>query len=186
MPLSDYFVWIRVSARRDASCFSFPSFFPPFFFHFPRRKEYRATRLALWNITVALQHFSRSLSHSSSIITTGSLCLQVARSSPTTAVTAQSAPRTLCMRSGLYQGWVFTAFIVAVYLLFSQLYPSNADSFRVVANLLRGQILSRSRLISALSLVDRSLERASATVCEPKRRYIFRNREVSSERAYAR
>ncbi|XP_071564837.1 uncharacterized protein [Temnothorax nylanderi] len=26
------------------------------------------------------------------------------RSSPTTAVTAQSAPRTLCMRSGLYQG----------------------------------------------------------------------------------
>lgn len=40
----------------------------------------------------------------SSIITPLSSFVQVARSSPTTAVTAQSAPRTLCMRSGLYQG----------------------------------------------------------------------------------
>ncbi|XP_029056383.2 uncharacterized protein LOC114883112 [Osmia bicornis bicornis] len=41
--------------------------------------------------------------------------------SPTTVVTAQSVPRTLCMRSGLYQGQVFT------------LLPCNLPTFWLLA-----------------------------------------------------
>lgn len=74
-----------------------------------------------------------------------SLMFQGVHFSPTTAVTAPSVPRTLYMRSGLYQGWVF---IITLFIYFWVVTREGSNNyFRISSYIVSSNLFVCSREI---------------------------------------